>query len=169
MTRRDQLILKNMDWAFGLARERRAPRWLTEDLEGAALLGLCMAAGRYDPTLGVSFQKYAQARVRGEVKDECRRLACRPRGSPLDAPETEISETTLQIDFNHIPGPGTSARAHAREDVRELLVRTRGRQRRALAMMADGMTGRQAAAVLGVSPALVSILYKRGLVTRCAS
>ena len=53
--------------------------------------------------------------------------------------------------------------------VLDLISVTRGMQRRALTMMADGMTGVQAAAVLGVSTSWLSEVYKRGLVPRCAS
>lgn len=44
-----------------------------EDLEGAALLGLCEAAGRYDSELNDSFKSFSYLRVQGAVFDQVKK------------------------------------------------------------------------------------------------
>ena len=49
-----------------------------DDLHGAALVGLCQAAQRFDPARKVPFAAYASTRIKGAVLDALRQT--RPRG-----------------------------------------------------------------------------------------
>lgn len=50
-----------------------------EDLESCGVFGLMEAIDKYDPGRGISFESYAQCRVRGAMIDEMRRLNWLPR------------------------------------------------------------------------------------------
>lgn len=73
---RDDLIRSNLGLARRIARgfSRRVPVTVRpEDLEGAALLGLTEAAGRFDQRHPDAFVAFAARRIRGAVLDELRR------------------------------------------------------------------------------------------------
>ena len=73
---RDQLIVEHYSLALRIARgfARRVPSSVqAEDLEGAALLGLTEAAGRYDHRKQGVFVAFASQRIRGAILDELRR------------------------------------------------------------------------------------------------
>lgn len=80
-------------WAMGLARRwalRRGWAHERDEVEVAALEGLCAAARLFDPARGVPFRKYAGACVVGSIKDGLRRVIDDRRGRfprpvPLDA------------------------------------------------------------------------------------
>ena len=74
--RRDELIRSHLGLARRIARgyARRVPATVRpEDLEGAALLGLTEAAGRFDERHPDVFVAFAARRIRGAVLDELRR------------------------------------------------------------------------------------------------
>lgn len=74
--RRDDLIRNHLGLARRIARgyARRVPATVRpEDLEGAALLGLTEAAGRFDERHPDAFVAFAARRIRGAVLDELRR------------------------------------------------------------------------------------------------
>ena len=51
----------------------RIPRHVCrDDLVSAAMAGLAQAARAYDPTRGISFQRFASSRIRGALLDELR-------------------------------------------------------------------------------------------------
>lgn len=57
-------------YQFANAMHRRAP-WLDrDDLCGAAGLGLCRAAGRWDPARGVAFSSYAKRAILNALQAE---------------------------------------------------------------------------------------------------
>jgi RNA polymerase sigma factor FliA len=78
-----ELICEHMDFALKLARafaKRRAGAAVgREDFEGAALLGLCDAAKRFEPSRGMGFKSFAYFRVRGAMIDLLRRSGELPR------------------------------------------------------------------------------------------
>jgi RNA polymerase sigma factor for flagellar operon FliA len=50
-----------------------------DDLYSAGMLGFLDAIEHYDPEVGVAFATYADARIRGAIFDDLRRLDCVPR------------------------------------------------------------------------------------------
>ncbi len=90
---RDELVIENLEWAHSIA-ERVAgqlPTWfLRDDLIGPAELALVRLAGAYDPSRGVPFRAYAQARLRGACYDAVRRREYRERAHvSLDADDPQ--------------------------------------------------------------------------------
>ncbi len=74
---RDMLIKAHMDFVdFVVARMRpQIPVYISMDeLKSAAMYGLIEAAGRFDPDKGVLFKTFAEARIRGAVMDEVRKM-----------------------------------------------------------------------------------------------
>lgn len=67
------LVLEHCDYAKKLAwqfyRERQSKGFEFEDVEGAALLGLCDAARRFDLNKGKHFYTFAYFRIRGAMYD----------------------------------------------------------------------------------------------------
>lgn len=68
-----ELVLDNLKYAESIARKfyRRYHHELLDfdDLLGAAYIGLCMAAQRYQPSTGVPFRAYCHIRIRGAMFD----------------------------------------------------------------------------------------------------
>ena len=87
----DALIHDHLEIARRVARKlaRKLPPSLsTDEVEGAALLGLTEAASRFDSSRGEPFIAYAVKRIRGAVLDELRRRA---RGDSQVLRESEAS------------------------------------------------------------------------------
>jgi RNA polymerase sigma factor for flagellar operon FliA len=76
-TERNQLILDHMPFVrrVALKLKRKLPSEANdlEDLIQEGMVGLVLAAGRYDPALNDSFEAYAFQRVRGAMLDSLRR------------------------------------------------------------------------------------------------
>lgn len=72
-----ELVIGHLKLARSLARQfyrQRGAPWLEwQDLESAAVLGLCEAARAFDPERSTSFSTYAHIRIRGEMFDLLRR------------------------------------------------------------------------------------------------
>jgi RNA polymerase sigma factor (sigma-70 family) len=120
---RRKLIVDHIHVALGIARKlaRRYHSMLAPaDFTGAAMVGLCEAAGRFDRSRVEPFVAFAELRIRGAVLDEVRRAA----GSKACAPEV----------VGDSPMPGASPRAHV-EFLEVLLLIARAR---------DGLPERQA-------------------------
>lgn len=70
------LVLANLSFAQNTARQfyrqRASFGCEREDLEGAAMLGLCDAARRFDPSRCSSFRTFAYLRIRGAMYDMIR-------------------------------------------------------------------------------------------------
>lgn len=79
---RQELVLTYL-WLVKYLAGRMAvklPPYLSqEDLESCGIFGLMEAVDKYDPDRGISFESYAQCRVRGAMIDELRRLNWLPR------------------------------------------------------------------------------------------
>lgn len=74
---RDGLIRQHLHFVdFVVHRMRpQIPGFLSvEELRSAGMQGLMEAAGRYDPGRGVLFKTFAEARIRGAVLDEIRKM-----------------------------------------------------------------------------------------------
>ncbi len=72
-----ELVREHMGYATAIAhkfqRERPNIDIDIDDYIGAALLGLCDAASRFDPTQGNSFKTYSYLRIRGSLYDLLRK------------------------------------------------------------------------------------------------
>lgn len=140
-----------------VARGVRRPRWHDRDdllQDGAA--GLCAAAGRWEPGRGVPWPVYATVCVRRGMRDGMRRLA--PAAASLDAPAWTDGPALLEV----LPDAAAvdPAEAACASDVRRRLgaavdalpPRTRDAVRLCWGV---GLSQRQAAARMGVSPSRV--------------
>jgi RNA polymerase sigma factor (sigma-70 family) len=72
---RDALIVDNLRLAHAVANRFKGivPDTLTDEVESAALLGLTLAAARFDPSLG-KFSAYAWPTIRGTITRALRRV-----------------------------------------------------------------------------------------------
>jgi RNA polymerase sigma factor for flagellar operon FliA len=73
---RDRLVMDSLDLVGAIVREisARFPAHVDRgELWGAGALGLVEAAGRFDPSTGVPFRRYAAIRIRGAILDQTRR------------------------------------------------------------------------------------------------
>ncbi|MBT0664394.1 FliA/WhiG family RNA polymerase sigma factor [Geobacter pelophilus] len=72
---RDELIVSHLSHAKRIVRKiasQLPPHLDRDDLMSAAVIGLIMAANRFDPTRGVRFLTFAEQRIRGTILDELR-------------------------------------------------------------------------------------------------
>jgi RNA polymerase sigma factor (sigma-70 family) len=155
----DDLVLKNMSWARGFARNRarRSPDSVSlPDMEQAALVGLCQAAQRYVSTKGVPFRAYAAKRIKGAVEDQCRESSWGSRRRPVD----------VVVDTDHVEQHWAKMHEHLSTPIwaEELLATMLDRERRVVEMtVMDGMTLWEAGTVLGVGEAMACRLKTAGL------
>lgn len=84
------LIEQNVVFARNIARKFYRERMQLGvdygDLEGAAFLGLCSAASRFDAKRGLEFKSYCSVRVRGAIYDHLRATGPLPRRKRLLVP-----------------------------------------------------------------------------------
>ncbi|HTW09125.1 MAG TPA: sigma-70 family RNA polymerase sigma factor [Acidimicrobiales bacterium] len=74
----------------------RIPRHVCrDDLVSAGMAGLAQAARAYDPTRGISFQRFASARIRGALLDELRSRDWASRS--VRAKARDVAQTTDQL------------------------------------------------------------------------
>src|SRR5512138_2106537 len=72
---RDELIVTHLSHAKRIVRKiasKLPPHLDRDDLMSAAVIGLIMAANRFDPSRGVQFLSFAEQRIRGTILDELR-------------------------------------------------------------------------------------------------
>jgi RNA polymerase sigma factor for flagellar operon FliA len=72
---RDELIVTHLSHAKRIMRKiasQLPPHLDRDDLMSAAVIGLIMAAERFDPSRGVQFLTFAELRIRGTIIDELR-------------------------------------------------------------------------------------------------
>jgi RNA polymerase sigma factor for flagellar operon FliA len=72
---RDELIVTHLSHAKRIMwkiASQLPPHLDRDDLMSAAVIGLIMAAERFDPSRGVQFLTYAELRIRGTILDELR-------------------------------------------------------------------------------------------------
>lgn len=115
------MVEQQVQYAKNLARQfyRQRPKTGVdlEDFEGAALLGLCDAACRFDVVKGMNFQTFAYFRIRGAMLDLLRRgggmswvfssrsSPCLPRDGSPQGPSLEMAEKRTDnqsVDTNHV-------------------------------------------------------------------
>jgi RNA polymerase sigma factor for flagellar operon FliA len=90
----------------------RIPRHVCrDDLVSAGMAGLAQAARSYDPTRGISFQRFASARIRGALLDELRSRDWASRS--VRAKARDVAQTTDQLTakFHRPPTPAEVAQA----------------------------------------------------------
>ncbi|MEW6736068.1 MAG: FliA/WhiG family RNA polymerase sigma factor [Acidobacteriota bacterium] len=69
------------------------------DLVGAGILGLLDAVDRFDPTRGVLFKTYAEARIRGAILDSLREMDWVPRALRRRAREVSAAYAQLEQQY----------------------------------------------------------------------
>ena len=74
-----------------------------QELAGIGLLGLVDAARNFDPTMGVSFQRFASPRVRGAILDAVRRADWAPRSVRNGARQMEALTQQLATRLKRPP------------------------------------------------------------------
>lgn len=100
---RNALVVAHVDLVAKVAKrmKRRLPgHIMTDDLVSAGHLGLIEAAERFDPSLGDSFPKFAEARIKGAMVDDIRRLDTLSRDMRLLAKKMRKAER----DEQHLRG-----------------------------------------------------------------
>jgi len=65
------------------------PCVVKDDLVSAGMIGLLDAAGKFDGSSGVPFEKYAEFRIRGAMIDELRKMDCVPRSIRVQVNRTK--------------------------------------------------------------------------------
>ena len=109
--RQNAIVLENLDYAARLARkfyqEHKVPGVDFDDLLGAAHLGLCDAACRFDFEQGVNFRTYSFWRIRGEMYDWLRKQSGYSRKRRKHEPEgkeqaksNEVAEYRSSFEHN---------------------------------------------------------------------
>jgi RNA polymerase sigma factor for flagellar operon FliA len=102
------------------------PRHVDRDeLAHAGALGLVEAAGRYDASRGVPFDRFAAQRIRGAVIDAVRAADWAPRSVRMLARRLEQAEQQLAVQLGRTPEMAETAAAMGMrpEDVRGLRAR----------------------------------------------
>jgi RNA polymerase sigma factor for flagellar operon FliA len=90
----------------------RVPRHVCrDDLESAGLAGLAQAARSYDPTRGISFQRFASSRIRGALLDELRSRDWASRSVRAKARTLATVTDQLTSKLGHRPSSGEVAQA----------------------------------------------------------
>lgn len=106
---REAMIIENLGVVKSVARRlhRRLPPCVTlDDLAGAGAIGLVEAAGRFDPSCGVTFKTYARHRVLGAMLDFLRSHDPLPRGERRrlrEAPDA-LSRVVI-VSLDRMPAP----------------------------------------------------------------
>src|SRR5437762_7683452 len=82
----------------------RVPRHIPRDeLTSAALFGLVQAARAYDPSRGVSFDRYARRRMQGALLDELRSRDWASRGVRAAARKVRSVTDELTVSLGRTP------------------------------------------------------------------
>ena len=82
----------------------RFPRHVDRsELLRAGTLGLVEAAGRYDPSRGIPFDRFAARRIRGAVLDALRAADWAPRAVRASARRADLVESSLTSRFGRSP------------------------------------------------------------------
>src|SRR6478736_6675048 len=82
-----------------------------EELATAGALGLVEAAGRFDESRGVPFDRFAAQRIRGAILDAVRAADWAPRSVRNLARKLEAVEQRLATELGRVPNPDETAEA----------------------------------------------------------
>ncbi len=75
----------------------------SEDILSYGTIGLITAVERFDPTVGVKFETYAIARIRGSIIDELRSLDWIPRSARQRVREITKAMSELEVELQRRP------------------------------------------------------------------
>jgi len=112
--REDELARSHLPLVHYIVSEMasRIPRYVSrDDLESAGLAGLAQAARTYDPDRGISFQRYASARIRGALLDELRSRDWASRSVRAKARNVAAATEQLTAKLRHQPSRSEVAEA----------------------------------------------------------
>ena len=102
----DELVRKHLPLVNYLVSEMasRVPRHVNrDDLVSAGMAGLAQAARSYEPERGISFQRFASARIRGALLDELRSRDWASRSVRAKAREVANTTDRLTARFGRQP------------------------------------------------------------------
>ena len=115
---RRELVIQHRTLASKLAKQffrERGFRWAEwDDVESAAMLGLCEAARGFDPSRAQSFTTYAYIRIRGEMFDMLRRAGV-PRPRKEVAEENTTGDEEREDSAQHTTDGACSPRATSKD------------------------------------------------------
>lgn len=167
---RDSLITENLALAYAIANRfaHTAPSIPPDDIEGAALLGLTIAAARFDPARRCKFSTFAWTTIRGTIINEIRRETHRGHSIEYSDPLDEDGETNL-ADARHSAAT-LDAQIDARARIRVLKRRLDRRSKRIIEMYFEqDLLMREIAERQGLSEGLISCVIAEALETMRAS
>ncbi len=107
-----EMVEEHVEFALRVARkfygQRPDSEFDLEDFEGAALLGLCDAARRFDECKGMNFRTFAYLRVRGAMIDAIRNGSGIPRRqfnrlAKNSQPQTEDEGAAETVKAENLP------------------------------------------------------------------
>ncbi len=102
----DELIREHLPLVHHMVADllARVPRHVPRDeLTSAALFGLVQAAGAYDPSRGVSFDRYARRRMQGALLDDLRSRDWASRGVRAQARKVRSATDELTVAVGRAP------------------------------------------------------------------
>jgi RNA polymerase sigma factor for flagellar operon FliA len=102
---RNDLVRDNLAIVGYLVNEvaRKATHVSRDDLASAGALGLLMAAGSYDPSLGVPFGAFARRRILGAIADEMRSADWATRTARRRIKDSLLVQESLQNALGRAP------------------------------------------------------------------
>lgn len=162
---RESLVTDNIALAYFIAKPFFGRAIPHDDIESATLLGLTLAAKRFDPSAGYPFHVFARTTIRGTILTEINRLTHRGRALEL-LTELDSDEASGQ----HADPAETAAlldrQIDARTQTARLTMRLDRRSRRLIQMyFGREMTMRQISEREGISMGYVSVIISRALAT----
>ena len=102
----EQLVTEHMPLAHRAVSDmlQRVPRHVSRsDLMSAAMAGMAQAARAYDPSRGISFDRFASARIRGALLDELRSRDWASRSVRARARSVAVAVDELTAKHGQVP------------------------------------------------------------------
>ena len=168
-----EYYLPDLPKIIGSACPRHKPPFVTDEDVSAGSVGLIHAVERYRVRReGAAFRSYMFACVVGAVRGD---RAQRPTGEEMGKREHRVKGVPLPTDIEAEPQPADVERDEDRRELAETVLRASSRldffldmlsrqERRVIRLIRyEGMTNKQAARKLRVTPGRVSQLYSSGL------